>query len=85
MKNKLSELLSQINKLKQNMDDAIKLPDNTYYMDNDLILSGVRCKGVSRYPYTKDGLVVWAAHNGYTPFAIFTKEQLKDLVIEIVD
>ncbi len=65
MKEKICALLEQIYALQQNKDEALKLPDNTFYMDNDLILSGVRRKGVSRYPYARDGLVVWASHNGY--------------------
>ncbi len=65
MKSKLYSLLNQINELLENKENAAKLPDNTFYMGNDLILTGVRRKGVSRYPYSRDGLVVWASHNGY--------------------
>ncbi len=65
MKDKILSLLNQINELLANEKTALKLPDNTFFMDDDLILSGVRRKGVSRYPYSRDGLVVWASHNGY--------------------
>ncbi len=65
MKEKLCSLLNQINTLLADKDNALKLPCNTFFMDDDLILSGVRRKGVSRYPYLRDGLTVWASHNGY--------------------
>lgn len=65
MDKKIKELVEQIRQLEQNPEDALALPCNTYYLDNDLILCGVRNKGVSRYPYSYDGLDVWASHNGY--------------------
>ncbi|MEE0968573.1 MAG: hypothetical protein U0M06_04285 [Clostridia bacterium] len=61
----IRELLTKIKDIKADPNKALKLPDNTFFMEDDLVLSGMRKKGVSRYPYSRDGLVIWAFHNGY--------------------
>lgn len=73
---KIKELLRQIEELKSNPDPDKKLPQNSYYLNENDILCCEREKGESRYPYDSDGLVVWAKSSGYidaceSTFAIF--------------
>ena len=42
-----------------------KLNENTYFLDEEYILNGYRSHGDSRYPYTNDGLTIWAHSSGY--------------------
>ncbi len=42
-----------------------KLNENTYFLDDEYILNGYRSHGDSRYPYTKNGLTIWAHSSGY--------------------
>ncbi len=73
---KIKELLSQIEELKANPDPDKKLPQNSFYLNENDILCCEREKGESRYPYDADGLVVWAKSSGYidaceSTFSIF--------------
>ena len=65
MKDVVLQLLQKIKTFEENPASVRKLPDNTYYMDNDYILCGKRQFGISRYPYEQDGLVVWVSDNGH--------------------
>jgi len=73
---KIKDLLCQIEDLKASPDPDKKLPQNSYYLNENDILCCEREKGESRYPYDADGLVVWAKSSGYidaceSTFAIF--------------
>ena len=65
MKEMVLELIRKIKHFEENSESLHKLPDNTYYLDNDYILCGKRSFGRSRYPYECDGLVLWASDNGH--------------------
>lgn len=73
---KIKQLLCQIDELKANPDPDKKLPQNSFYLNENDILCCEREKGESRYPYDSDGLVVWAKSSGYidaceSTFSIF--------------
>ena len=73
---KIKDLLCQIEELKPNPDPDKKLPQNSFYLNENDILCCEREKGESRYPYDADGLVVWAKSSGYidaceSTFSIF--------------
>ena len=73
---KIKDLLCQIEELKANPDPDKKLPQNSFYLNENDILCCEREKGESRYPYDADGLVVWAKSSGYidaceSTFSIF--------------
>ncbi|MBP3600201.1 MAG: hypothetical protein J6J30_03880 [Clostridia bacterium] len=64
MKNKLIELMAQINDVMENPTAENKLPSNAYFLKNGDILCCQRKNGVSRFPYSCDGLNLWAYSNG---------------------
>lgn len=63
LKNTIEKLLSDIKSLKK--DAACTLPQNVFYLNDDDILCEERESGESRFPYTHDGMVLWAYSNGY--------------------
>ena len=65
LREKTEELLSQIEELNMNPTADKKLPQNTFYLNENDILCCERDVGESRYPYDADGLVVWAHSSGY--------------------
>lgn len=64
LRNEIKNILLQIEAIKKKPQDANMLPQNAYYLDDNKILCCDREKGVSRFPYDSDGLVLWAYSNG---------------------
>lgn len=64
MKEKIENLLKQIKEAERNPKAENQLPQNAYYLSEDEILCKDREFGVSRFPYTADGLILWAYSNG---------------------
>ncbi len=64
MKEKIISLISEIETTLKNNNKSVKLPQNTYYLSNDRILSCEREKGTTRYPYGYDGFTIWLYNNG---------------------
>lgn len=64
MKNKLIELMAQINNVIENPTADNTLPSNAYFLENGDILCCERKNGISRFPYSCDGLNMWAYSNG---------------------
>ncbi len=50
---------------KNSATKAIALPENCYYLPHDAVLCYPRVNGDSRYPYSADGLTLWARSSGY--------------------
>ena len=42
-----------------------KLPSNCYFLNDETILALNNPHGDARYPYARDGLVLWAYSSGY--------------------
>ena len=61
----VNELLKEIREVTAARDPAATLPQNTFFLDGDRIVSLPREYGESRYPYDEDGFVVWAYQNGF--------------------
>ena len=58
------DLLKQIKEAQENPKAENILPQNAYYLSENEILCNDRDFGVSRFPYTSDGLILWAYSNG---------------------
>lgn len=65
MKEKILKLLDDIKILKSSLNPDNTLPGNTYYLNNEEILSGQREIGDARYPYVMDGRILWAHASGH--------------------
>ncbi len=61
---KLKELMEQINKVVQDPFSDRALPSNAYYLENGDVLCCPRKNGVSRFPYSADGLNMWVYSTG---------------------
>ena len=63
---KIKELLVQIHSLKADKTKAQKnaLPGGCYFLSEDEVLCEKRLFGDSRYPYSYDGLTLWAYSSG---------------------
>lgn len=64
MKDKIISLIEQIEATLKSNDKSVRLPQNTFYLNDDCILSCKREKGTTRHPYGADGLTVWLYNNG---------------------
>ena len=64
MRKEIENILLQIKELENNPKRDCILPQNAYYLNEDIIVCRDRNFGVSRYPYDSDGLVLWAYSNG---------------------
>lgn len=62
--NKLKDLMRQIHKVINNPTADNTLPSNSYYLENGDVLCCPRKNGVSRFPYSADGLNMWAYSSG---------------------
>lgn len=62
-KNEILELVKKVHLLKRGKENS--LPDNSFFLEEDTILCYPRKFGDSRYPYKKNGLVMFAHSNGY--------------------
>ncbi len=65
MRRKILDLLAQIKAFEKDPGSFLALPDHTYYLNDDSILSCKREYGISRYPYEQDGLTLWVSDNGH--------------------
>lgn len=65
MKETVLELLEKIRKAESCPESVGKLPDNSCFLDDTYILCKKRKYGVSRFPYSNDGLVLWVSQNGF--------------------
>lgn len=65
MKEKILKLLDEIKTLKNNLTPENTLPGNTYFLNNEEILSCQREIGDARYPYEMDGRMLWAHASGH--------------------
>lgn len=65
MKNKILNLLYEINDLRKEENSSKVLPGGVYYLNENDILCTERKHGESRYPYEMDGMTVWAHSTGY--------------------
>lgn len=65
MKEKIFELLREIENLKWSDMKTCRLPNQVFYLNDNEILCGEREYGEARYPYENDGLTIWAYSNGY--------------------
>ena len=63
-KEKILSLLDEI-KAADSSPDSVKLPRGTVYLDYDRVLCRPGGRGDSRFPYERDGLVVWVHSDGY--------------------
>lgn len=64
LENKLIELMEQINNVINNPSPDNTMPSNAFFLKNGDILCCERKNGVSRFPYSYDGLNLWAYSNG---------------------
>ncbi len=64
MKEKILSLLQDIERLKTQKLDDVKLPENVYYLNDTDVVCMDRFIGESRYPYYMDGLTLWAHSAG---------------------
>ncbi len=62
-KSEILELISKVHNLKKGKENT--LPNNSYFLSEDEILCYPNENGDSRYPYHKDGLVLFAHSDGY--------------------
>lgn len=61
---KLKDLMKQINKVVKDPSADYALPSNAYYLENGDVLCCPRKNGVSRFPYSADGLNMWVYSSG---------------------
>lgn len=63
-KESILSLLEEIKKADAS-EDSVRLPRDTVYLDYDRVLCRPGGRGDSRFPYERDGLVVWVHSDGY--------------------
>lgn len=61
---KIEELLEKLDGLKECGGEARALPSESYFINADEIACLPRRFGDSRYPYSRDGLILWANASG---------------------
>lgn len=59
---KVKDLINKVHSLKKNRNNA--LPSDCYFLSDDELLCNKRIFGDSRYPYSVDGLTLWAYSSG---------------------
>ena len=64
MREQIIALINEIENTIKADKKSVKLPQNTFYLSNDRILSCTREKGTTRYPYGYDGFTIWLYNNG---------------------
>lgn len=62
-KNEILKLVERVHSLKK--DKSNTLPQNSYFLENGDVLCYPAKNGDSRYPYCKDGMVLFAHSDGY--------------------
>ena len=65
LENEVKKLFKDINSLNKNINNALSLGENTYFLNDNQILCLPRKNGVSRFPYGKDGFTAWVYSSGY--------------------
>lgn len=65
MKEKIRQLLADIENIKKQDAKDCKLPGNVYYLNDSDILCLERTGGESRYPYDMDGRILWIHSTGH--------------------
>ena len=64
-KSEVVKLFNEINNLKNNLEEASKLPENAYFLADERIVCFPRKNGVARFPYGTDGFTIWVYSSGY--------------------
>ena len=64
-KSEVVKLFNEINNLKNNLEEASKLPENAYFLNDERIVCFPRKNGVARFPYGTDGFTIWVYSSGY--------------------
>lgn len=66
IKNKVNDIRKAVEQLavSEKMREKYSLPSNCYFLNEDEIVCGERKFGDSRYPYSQDGLTLWAYSSG---------------------
>ena len=62
-RNEILKVIERVHSLKKGKENA--LPQNSYFLDNGDVLCYPAKNGDSRFPYCKDGMVLFAHSNGY--------------------
>ena len=62
LRTEILNIYSQIKNFKASKNNS--LPENTYFLNDELILCMDRKYGDSRYPYSVDGFTLWAHASG---------------------
>lgn len=65
LQKKIDRILEEIKALGNTPSADVTLPQDTFYLKDEKILSLPRKNGESRFPYDADGFVVWAYQTGY--------------------
>src|SRR5690554_3336323 len=65
LKNDILNLIEKINNFEKDKSKAHKLPSNSYFLDDDLILLTNTENSGARFPYAVDGTTIWAYASGY--------------------
>lgn len=65
MREKINQLLTDIEDLKSRKLEDVALPGNVYYLNDEEILCLERTEGESRYPYDMDGRNLWIHSSGH--------------------
>ena len=64
-KTEVIKLFNEVNTLKNNSEEAPKLPENSYFLSDERIVCFPRKNGVARFPYGTDGFTIWVYSSGY--------------------
>ena len=64
-KENILETLRQIHDYEKNPDVRRTLVQGSFYLEDSRVVCTPRAYGESRYPYDRDGLVIWAHSDGY--------------------
>ncbi len=80
---RIKMLLDEIKALENHHTPSNTLPQNTFYLNDNDILCCEREYGENRYPYSADGLTVWARASGYlesyeSTFKVFKESPFSD-------
>lgn len=65
MKELIINTLEKIHGYERTPDPDRRLPQGSFFLDDKRIVCTERSYGESRYPYDRDGLVIWAHSDGY--------------------
>ena len=80
--NKLKDLMRQIHKVINNPTADNTLPSNSYYLKNGDVLCCPRKNGVSRFPYSADGLNMWAYTTPLRSISVIMYIMIKKMLLQ---